>query len=47
MNVDTKATPELLLEQNIRLAEKLSTQNKVDIVSLQQYYVHEHVGCIP
>ena len=34
MSIDTKATPELLLEQNIRLAEKLSTQNKVDIVAL-------------
>ena len=29
LNIDTKATPELLLERNIKLAEKLSTQNKV------------------
>ena len=29
LNIDTNATPELLLERNIKLAEKLSTQNKV------------------
>ena len=29
--IDTTATPELLLERNIKLAEKLFTQNKVCI----------------
>lgn len=29
--IDTTATPELLLERNIKLAEKLFTQNKVPI----------------
>lgn len=29
--IDSNATPELLLERNIKLAEKLFTQNKVHI----------------
>lgn len=29
LNIDTNATPELLLERNMKLAEKLSTHNKV------------------
>lgn len=32
VSIDVNATPELLLEQNIKLAEKLSSQNKVGML---------------